>query len=89
MSRRDDGLYDLRSRPLVEAQCDSCGSDWYAANAQAVAAQHSRRHGHTVRVSVTLLYTYGSTTPPARRAAPAPQDRLPKGHVQLGLEDLV
>ena len=61
---RPDGRWDLHSKPLVEAECEDCDWTAYRANAHAIAAQHSRRLSHEVRVSVTMLYRYGSTEPP-------------------------
>lgn len=85
--RRTDGLHDLRSRPLVQAVCEQCDVTWARANAQAVAAQHSRKYHHLVTVEVLLLYRYGDPEPPKSAAPPRPLvDRLPKGHEQLAAD---
>ena len=62
--KRTDGRWDLRSRPMVNAECEDCGTRWYSANAQGVAAIHSRRYSHAVQVEVSILYRYGSPEPP-------------------------
>jgi hypothetical protein len=56
----------------VIAQCLACDWGSEARNAQANAARHHDRTGHTVRVSVETLITYGDP-----HAQPAAQARLP------------
>ena len=40
------------------AQCDDCGAEFNARNAQALAGQHARKYGHAVRGEVGLSFLY-------------------------------
>lgn len=46
------------SRPVKAAFCMTCEKKWYGVNAQAVAYNHARHHGHEVGVDVTISYVY-------------------------------
>lgn len=46
----------------ARATCQRCAWSTVAANAQALAAQHYDRKGHTVAVEITNRITYGANT---------------------------
>lgn len=46
-------------------ECAGGEGQWFAANAQAVAARHHDKTGHATWVDVTLSFTYGERQGPA------------------------
>ena len=48
-------------KPTVTARCETCGKEWYSANAHGVGVQHAQYHGHRVIIEVMATYIYDGT----------------------------
>jgi hypothetical protein len=57
----------MKSIIIIEARCESCDQIWsnsrsgrYTPHPERAGKQHARRHGHTVRVTTTVVRRYGN-----------------------------
>lgn len=55
------------AKPIKTACCFTCGKKWDGPNAQAVGAQHARKHRHAVGVDVVITWFYDGTKPNKER----------------------
>lgn len=55
------------AKPIKTAYCFTCDKKWEGMNAQAVGAQHARKHGHAVGVDVVITWLYDGTKSDGKR----------------------
>lgn len=84
-SKHDDAKTEVLS---VEAGCRLCfGIEprWTAVNAMAVAAKHSRLHGHPTWARQTIEVRYGGDVPAQKECLPGMESIPASGTASLGL----